>query len=258
MSHIEGPYLNPKYKGMQNEKFLRSPNFNEVDRIFQEAGTLIKMVTIAPELPGAIELISYLKERNVIVSIANSDATYEQAKDAFACGASHITHCFNAMSPIHHRNPGIVVAAMEEEKVSIQAIVDNVHLHPAIVRLLHKIKGPDKLVLVTDALQAMGAGDGDYIFGGHNVTVEKGIARLKDGTLASSTITMNRALEFTVKDGISLKDAITMASETPANVIGLTSKGKLKEGYDADCVLIDNQYNVIWTMSEGKLIWGSV
>lgn len=172
--HLEGPYLNPKRKGMQNEKYLRHPNLEEMDLIFEEAGSLIKMVTIAPELPGGMELISFLKEKGVVIAIAHSDATYEEAKRAFASGASHVTHCFNGMRPIHHRDPGVIVAAFEEKHVSLQAIVDNVHLHPAIIRLMHTLKGPEGMVLITDALQAMGLGDGDYMFGGHHVTVSEG------------------------------------------------------------------------------------
>ncbi|WP_339265412.1 N-acetylglucosamine-6-phosphate deacetylase [Paenibacillus sp. FSL K6-1330] len=251
--HLEGPYLNPKRKGMQNEKYLRHPNLEEIKLIFQEAGSLIKMVTIAPELPGGLELISYLKEQDVVIAVAHSDATYEEAKLAFAAGASHVTHCFNGMRPIHHRDPGLIVAAFEEPHVSLQAIVDQIHLHPAIVRLMHRLKGPEGMVLITDALQAMGLGDGNYMFGGHHVTVSEGIARLADGTLASSTVTMNEALRLTVANGISMEDAVHMASTTPARILGLSHKGKIEVGYDADLVLMDERYQVQWTMIEGKL-----
>ncbi|WP_194543140.1 N-acetylglucosamine-6-phosphate deacetylase [Paenibacillus sp. JZ16] len=251
--HLEGPYLNPKRKGMQNEKYLRHPNLEEMKCVFQEAGSLIKMVTIAPELPGGLELISFLKEQGVVIAVAHSDATYEEAKLAFAAGASHVTHCFNGMRPIHHRDPGLIVAAFEEPHVSLQAIVDQVHLHPAIVRLMHRLKGPEGMVLITDALQAMGLGDGNYIFGGHHVTVSEGIARLADGTLASSTVTMNEALRLTEANGISMEDAVHMASTTPARILGLSHKGKIEVGYDADLVLMDERYQVQWTMIEGKL-----
>lgn len=251
--HLEGPYLNPKRKGMQNEKYLRHPNLDEMKIIFQEAGALIKMVTIAPELPGGLELISFLKEQGVVIAVAHSDATYEEAKLAFAAGASHVTHCFNGMRPIHHRDPGLIVAAFEEPHVSLQAIVDQVHLHPAIVRLMHRLKGPEGMVLITDALQAMGLGDDHYIFGGHHVTVSEGIARLADGTLASSTVTMNEALRLTEANGISMEDAVHMASTTPARILGLSHKGKIEVGYDADLVLMDERYQVQWTMIEGKL-----
>ncbi|SEK52275.1 N-acetylglucosamine-6-phosphate deacetylase [Paenibacillus sp. cl141a] len=251
--HLEGPYLNPKRKGMQNEKYLRHPNLEEMKLIIREAGSLIKMVTIAPELPGGLELISFLKEQGVVIAVAHSDATYEEAKLAFTAGASHVTHCFNGMRPIHHRDPGLIVAAFEEPHVSLQAIVDQVHLHPAIVRLMHRLKGPEGMVLITDALQAMGLGDGNYMFGGHHVTVSDGIARLADGTLASSTVTMNEALRLTEANGISMEDAVRMASTTPAHILGLSRKGKIEVGYDADLVLMDERYQVKWTMIEGNM-----
>ncbi|WP_315793009.1 N-acetylglucosamine-6-phosphate deacetylase [Paenibacillus sp. BIC5C1] len=252
--HLEGPYLNPKRKGMQNEKYLRHPNIEEMKIIFQEAGSLIKMVTIAPELPGGMDLISFLKEQGVVIAIAHSDATYEEAKQAFASGASHVTHCFNGMRPIHHRDPGLIVAAFEEKHVSLQAIVDNVHLHPAIIRLMHNLKGPEGMVLITDALQAMGMGDGNYLFGGHHVTVSGGIARLEDDTLASSTVTMNEALRYTVETGIPLIDAVQMASTTPANILGFQQKGEISAGFDADLVLLDDEFKVLWTMVGGQIL----
>ncbi|WP_442600523.1 N-acetylglucosamine-6-phosphate deacetylase [Paenibacillus sp. KN14-4R] len=252
--HLEGPYLNPKRKGMQNEKYLRHPDLDEMKLIFQEAGSLIKMVTIAPELSGGLELISYLKDQGVVIAVAHSDATYEEAKEAFGAGASHVTHCFNGMRPIHHRDPGLIVAAFEEQHVSLQAIVDQVHLHPAILRLMHRIKGPEGMVLITDALQAMGLGDGEYLFGGHHVTVSEGIARLADGTLASSTVTMNEALRLTVENGISFTDAVQMASTSPARILGLSSKGKIEIGCDADFVLLNEKYEVQWTMIGGQQV----
>ncbi|TMV50105.1 N-acetylglucosamine-6-phosphate deacetylase [Paenibacillus mesophilus] len=251
--HLEGPYLNVKRKGMQNEKFLRHPDLDEMNLLFREAGDLIKMVTIAPELPGGIELISYLREQGAIIAVAHSDATYEEAKLAFAQGASHVTHCFNGMRPIHHRDPGLVVAAFEEEHVSLQAIVDHVHLHPAIIRLMHRIKGAGGVVLITDALQAMGLGDGTYTFGGHTVQVADGVARLADGTLASSTVTMNKALRYTVELGIPLTEAVRMASTTPADILGLPDKGRIAQGCAADLVLLNEEFEVQWTMIKGRL-----
>lgn len=251
--HLEGPYLHVKRKGMQNEKYLRHPDMDEMKMILHEAGDLVKMVTIAPELPGGMEMVEYLKEQGIVVAIAHSNATYDEAKTAFAKGASHITHCFNAMPPIHHRDPGLVVAAFEEPKVSLQAIVDNIHLHPAVVRLMHRVKGAEGVVLITDALQAMGLGDGTYQFGGHDVTVTDGKAQLSDGTLASSTVTMNAALRNTVENGISLVDAVQMASVTPANVLGLENKGGILPGKDADMVLVDGNFDVVWTMVGGEV-----
>lgn len=251
--HLEGPYLNVKRKGMQDPNYLRNPDLNEMAAIFERAGDLIKMVTVAPELPGCLELIAYLKEKNVVVAIAHSDATYEEAQEAFKKGATHITHCFNAMPPIHHRAPGLVTAALENDHVSVQAIVDGIHLHPGIVRLLHKIKGADGMVLITDALQAMGVGDGAYEFGGHHVTVENGVARLKDGTLASSTVTMNEALKLSVEMGIPLDDAIKMGATTPAVILGEQKIGKIAVGYDADLILLDEDFRVVKTVLKGRV-----
>ncbi|MFC5404584.1 N-acetylglucosamine-6-phosphate deacetylase [Cohnella soli] len=249
--HLEGPYLNVARKGMQNPQHLRHPNLRELELIFREAEDLIKMVTIAPELPGGIELIHDLLRRNVVVAVAHSDATYEEAQLAFREGATHITHCFNAMPSIHHRAPGLVTAALENDRVSVQAIVDGVHLHPGIVRLMHKIKGPDLMVLTTDALQAMGVGDGDYVFGGHPVTVREGIARLQDGTLASSTVTMNRSLKLSVAFGIPLEDSIRMCSATPASILQLNETGRIEAGFDADLVLLDDNFEVVETFIKG-------
>ncbi|OJG92383.1 N-acetylglucosamine-6-phosphate deacetylase [Enterococcus silesiacus] len=249
--HLEGPYLNVKRKGMQDPNYLRNPDLKEMELIFERAGDLIKMVTIAPELPGSLELITYLKQKNVVVAIAHSDATYEEAQEAFQQGATHITHCFNAMPPIHHRAPGLVTAALENDSVSVQAIVDGIHLHPGIVRLLHKIKGADGMVLITDALQAMGVGDGAYEFGGHQVTVENGVARLKDGTLASSTVTMNEALKLSVEMGIPLDDAIKMGATTPADILGEKKIGKIAVGYDADLILLDEDFKVVKKVLKG-------
>lgn len=251
--HLEGPYLNVEKKGMQNPLYLRHPDLTEMTEIFEAAAGLIKMVTIAPELPGGLELIRFLKERDVVVAIAHSAATYEEAQQAFDEGASHITHCFNAMPAIHHRAPGLVTAALEDDRISLQAIVDGVHLHPGIVRLMHKVKGPDKMVLTTDALQAMGVGDGDYLFGGHHVMVKDGVARLKDGTLASSTVTMNQSLKFSTDFGIPVVDTIQMATSTPADILGLPELGRVEVGYIADLVLADDAFNVQKTWINGNL-----
>lgn len=253
--HAEGPYLNVKRKGMQNEAHLRHPDLTEMHTVLEHAGPLMKMVTLAPELPGGLEMTRFLRGRGIVVAVAHSDATYDEAVAAFQQGASHVTHCFNGMRPIHHREPGVIVAAFEQPHVSVQAIVDHVHLHPAIVRMMHRMKGPGGMVLITDALQAMGLGDGEYQFGGHAVTVRGGVARLADGTLASSTVTMNEALRNTVGIGISLVDAVTMAATTPADVLGLSHKGRIAVGADADMVLLDEAYQVYWTMIGGQLVF---
>jgi N-acetylglucosamine-6-phosphate deacetylase len=252
--HSEGPYLNVRRKGMQNEAHLRNPDLGEMERIVRHARGLLKMVTVAPELSGGLELVDFLRERGIIASVGHSDATYETACEAFERGASHVTHCFNQLRPIHHRDPGPVVAAFERSGVSLEAIVDGVHLHPAIVRLMHRVKGPERVVLITDAMQAMLLGDGTYRFGGHEVTVQAGRATLADGTLASSTVTMNQALRRAVEAGIPLQDAVRMASATPAELLGLRGKGRIAAGADADLVLLEEDFGVAWTMVGGRIV----
>lgn len=250
--HLEGPYLAIEKKGMQDPAHLRNPNIAEMEQILAHAEGLIKMVTIAPELPGAIEMIQYLADKEIIVSIAHSNATYEQAQLAFQSGASHITHCFNAMTSIHHRAPGLVTAALENDDVSVQAIIDGIHLHPGIVRLMYKIKGAERMILITDALQAMGVGDGCYEFGGHLVQVKDGIARLEDGTLASSTVTMNEALRLSTAFEIPLFDAIKMGTSSASSLLNETEIGMLATGFDADIILVDEQFSIKRKMLKGQ------
>lgn len=251
--HLEGPYLNVARKGMQNEAFLRHPDIDEMRQILEYAGGLIKMVTVAPELPGGMEMVTFLAEQDIIVALAHSDANYDEAKTAFSLGASHVTHCFNAMRPIHHRDPGMIIAAFEEEHVSCQAIVDNIHLHPAIVRLMYRNLGKTRMVLISDAMQAMGLPDGEYQFGGHTVHVVEGVARLDDGTLASSTITMGETLQTAVQDGIRFGDAVYMASTTPATLLKEDRLGVIAKGALANLVLLDEKLNIYWTMIKGEL-----
>ncbi|MBC1562712.1 N-acetylglucosamine-6-phosphate deacetylase [Listeria booriae] len=251
--HLEGPYLNIEKKGMQNPAFLRHPDLDEMKEIMKHADGLIKMVTIAPELPGAKEMIAYLKSKDIVVAAGHTNATYEEAIDAFNQGVTHITHCCNAMPQIHHRSPGITTAALERDGVSVQAIVDNVHLHPGIVRLMHKVKTADQMVLITDALQAMGVGDGDYQFGGHHVTVTDGVARLDDGTLASSTVTMNQALKVSTDMVIPLHDTIKMATTTPAQILNENNIGRIEIGKDADLVLLNENFEVISVLLKGEI-----
>jgi N-acetylglucosamine-6-phosphate deacetylase/energy-coupling factor transport system ATP-binding protein len=238
--HLEGPYLNPVKKGMQDPNHLHLPDLEEIKEIVTFADGFIKMVTIAPELPSAHEVINYLIS--------------EEAIEAFDMGVNHITHCCNAMPSIHHRSPGITTAALEDDRVSIQAIVDNIHLHPGMVRLMHKTKSAHNMVLITDALQAMGVGDGVYHFGGHEVTVTDGVARLKDGTLASSTVTMNKALQISTEMKLPLGDSIQMAAQTPAELLGYSDIGKIATGFDADLILLNDNFDVVMTMVKGQEI----
>lgn len=239
--HLEGPFLNPEFKGMQNPAHLLSPDVAVARALLQHArGTVVKW-SLAPELPGAEELMALLRREGVRISIAHTAATYEQAMHAVDMGAVHVTHCFNAMTGLHHRKPGVAGAAMLAGELFVELIADGVHVHPAVMQLLIRVKGRERVMLVTDSMSAADMQDGEYRFGGREVSVRDGIARLADGTLASSTLTMDGAVRNLVTlCHVSLIDAAYMGSTAPAIAIGLGDrKGVLAAGHDADFAVFD-------------------
>ncbi len=253
--HLEGPFLSPDKVGAQRSDFILDPDIRQVEHWQKISNNIIKLVTLAPELANSLEFIDYLKQHNILASIGHSDATFSEAMNAIAAGCTHVTHLFNAMRGIHQREPGVVTAALLSETVMAELIVDGVHLHPAIVQLILKIKSSDKLVLVTDAMRAQCLGDGRYDLGGQVVTVKNNIARLADGTLAGSTLTMSAAvknmLQFTACD---FSDVIKMSAENPAKALGVYHrKGSLAEGKDADIVVLDERLNIMLTLCMGSL-----
>ncbi len=219
-------------------------------------GDDVRMMTVAPERPGALDLIGRLRERGIVVSLGHTDATFDQFSAGIDAGATMTTHLYNASSLFHHRAPGAVGAALVDERVVAGLIADGVHAHFAALNLALRAKGPDGLVLVTDAVAAAGCGPGTFALGGETVVSDGAAVRLSDGTLAGSTLTMDRAvrtmLTFT---GAQLEDALTMATETPARVLGLTSQGRLQVGADADLVLWDNALEVSMTIVGGDLVY---
>jgi N-acetylglucosamine-6-phosphate deacetylase len=239
--HLEGPWISREFKGMQNEAYILPPEERTVLDLLDLAGDTIKLVSLAPELPGADAIICLLRSRGVYVSIAHTAATYEQVLHAVDLGATHVTHCFNAMTGLHHRLPGVAGAAMLIDDLYAELIGDGIHIHPAVMRLLIRVKGRERVMLVTDALSATELADGVYELGGKEVFVRDGQARLADGTLASSTLTMDAGVRNLMNlCQISLVDAVYMASTTPAESMGLdSSRGKLLAGYDADLAVLD-------------------
>ncbi|MFL5339675.1 MAG: N-acetylglucosamine-6-phosphate deacetylase, partial [Gemmataceae bacterium] len=220
--HLEGPFVNRAFKGMQNELYILPPDPDLARDLLIHGGGHVTRVSLAPELAGAEQLIRLLRAENVHVSIAHTGATYEQALEAVRLGATHVTHCFNAMTGLHHRRPGVAGAAMLHEDLYAELIADGIHVHPAVMRLLIRTKGREWVMLVTDSMSAADMPDGRYEFGGHDVTVRDGVARLKDGTLASSTLTMEAAVRNLVRlCQIRLVDAVHMGSTTPAKAMGL-------------------------------------
>jgi N-acetylglucosamine-6-phosphate deacetylase len=213
------------------------------------------MVTLAAELPYADDAVRRIVGAGARAAVGHTDATYAQSREAIEAGATVATHLFNAMRPLHHREPGPVPALLEDERVTVELICDGVHLHPAVVRLAIEAAGPDRVTLVTDAMAATGAGDGDYVLGELAVRVEDGVARLVEGgAIAGSTLTMDRAFQFVVREaGVAIEDAVRMASANPAALLGVGDRvGSLAVGHDADLVVLDEEFALQAVMAKGS------
>ena len=254
--HLEGPWINAKHKGAQNGEHVVAPATEAAKRLLEAAGGLLKIVTLAPEQPQALDVIELLEAHGVRPSVGHSDATYEHVKDAIGHGLAHVTHCYNAMRGLHHREPGVVGAAMYHDELTTELIADGLHVHPVAMSILYRLKQSDGLVLVSDGMRAVGMEDGDYDLGGLPVQMRGGEARLADGTLAGSTLTLDQAVRNMVRYcAVPVGEAIAMASETPSKVIGVADrKGKLQVGYDADFLILDNELNVQATYIGGRIV----
>jgi len=253
--HLEGPFISPERRGAHNPEHILNPSQGSFQALTAGYHNLIRVVTLAPELPGADRLIGEIR-KFALPALGHSNATYEEARAAVERGVKLFTHLFNAMSGFHHREPGAVGAALDSD-VMVGLIPDGIHLHPAAVRLVLKAKGIDKICLVTDSIGAAGLGDGRYSLAGQEVIVDHGVARLADGTLAGSTLTMERAvknfLEFT---GVSLPEAVRTATLNPARLLGLDRrKGSIAVGKDADLVIFDEAFNVHYTIIGGEIVY---
>jgi N-acetylglucosamine-6-phosphate deacetylase len=201
---------------------------------------------MAPDIEGAQGLVNYLKNKGIVVSMGHTAASYEQCVAGFEWGMSHVTHLYNAMSPLRHREPGAVGAIFETKQITVELIADLIHVHPAALRLAIGIKGCDNVALITDAMAATGVGDGEYVLGGQKVVVSQGTARLKEGgSLAGSTLTQDQALRNMVSIGIELEDVVRMLTEVPADIIDIGHrKGRIEKGFDADLVILDENLGV--------------
>lgn len=251
-AHLEGPFLSPLARGAHAEQHILPPAIANYQAITDGFPDLVRLVTMAPEQEGALELVSYLKERNITLSLGHTKGSYQQCCRGIAAGMDHVCHFYNAMTPLNHREPGAVGAILESDTVTIELIADLVHVHPAAIRLAYKVKGRDRIVLITDAMNATGLKDGEYELGGIPVYVRNGEARQKDGTLAGSTLTQDQALRNMVDIGIPSEDVVAMLTETPARQIGVnTFKGRLAVGYDADINMLDQEFNIKETYVKG-------
>ncbi|HEY2317485.1 MAG TPA: N-acetylglucosamine-6-phosphate deacetylase [Solirubrobacteraceae bacterium] len=251
-SHLEGPFLSPRRRGAQNEAHMITPDAAVLDRLVAAADGTLRMITLAPELDGALALIAPLRRQGVIVAMGHSDATYEQAAAAIDAGANHVTHLFNAMPGLHHRAPGLVGAALEAG-LPCELINDGLHVHPSVIGLVARLISCP--ILVTDAIDASGAGDGTFVLGGQEVRVHDGEARLtRSDSLAGSTLTMAEALRRAVADcGLTLEQAAVTASANPARVLGLQSAmGSIDPGQRANLVVLGDDLQVIAVMADGR------
>lgn len=254
--HLEGPWLSPGRCGAHDPTLMRDPDPAEVESLLIAGGDAIRMVTLAPERPGAASTIQRLLDAGIVVAVGHSDATYEQTKRAVDLGATVGTHLFNAMPPLHHREPGPALALLEDPRVTVELIADGVHLHPAVVRDVIRVVGPDRVALVTDAVAAAGCDDGAYRLGAVPIDVASGVARVRGtSTIAGSTATMDRlfraAVEFATDPDTGLVAAALITSATPARVLGLNGVGSLQPGYDADLVVLGHDLRVASVMVRG-------
>ena len=251
--HLEGPFLASEFKGAMPEHLLKKGSADLAASYQRQANGNIRYITVSPEVEGVLELIPRLRELGIVVAMGHSGADYDTAMAAIQAGTAACTHTFNAMAPLHQHRPAIIGAALESD-VYCEMICDGLHLHPAIVRLLWKTKGPQRLVAITDSIMAAGLPDGNYHLGVNQVVVEKGDAKLaSDGTRAGSTLTQDRALRNLLSfTGLSLEEIRPVLTENPAKLIGVYDrKGSIEDGKDADLVVLDEQNQVADVFLQG-------
>jgi N-acetylglucosamine-6-phosphate deacetylase len=259
--HLEGPWLSGVRCGAHDREQLRNPEPAEIDALLAAGGDTIRMVTLAPELPGSHEAITRFVDAGVVVAVGHTDANYEQTRHAIELGATVGTHIFNAMRPLHHREPGPALALLEDPRVTVELIADGVHLHPAVVRAVIEAAGADRVALVTDATAAAGLGDGEFRLGTMEIDVVDQVARVRGtSTIAGSTATMDQLFRAVAGIGsnqdAALAAAVRMTSTTPARALGLDRVGSLRAGFDANLVALDRDLQVTAVMADGDWLVG--
>ncbi|OBA70511.1 N-acetylglucosamine-6-phosphate deacetylase [Mycobacterium sp. 1554424.7] len=254
--HLEGPWLSPARSGAHDPARMRNPDPDEIDAVLAAGDGAIRMVTLAPELPGVDDAIRRFLDADVVVAVGHTDATYEQTRRAIAAGATVGTHLFNAMPPLHHREPGPALALLRDPGVTVELIADGVHVHPEVVRAVIAAAGPDRVALVTDALAAAGCADGTFRLGAVQVDVVSGVARVHGtSTIAGSTATMDRLFRAAAADA-GPAAAVAMTATTPARALGLERVGSLRAGYDANLVVLDRESRPTAVMMRGEWLAG--
>lgn len=250
--HLEGPFISRTRRGVHPPDALARPAIDTLQKLVAAADSLVRIVTVAPELPGALELIRFAVEAKIVAAIGHTDADYDETRAAIQAGARHAVHFYNAMRPFSHRDPGVIGAILTDPEVTAEVIADMVHVAPSAIQVLLGCKGFDSVLVATDAIAATGMPDGNYRLGTFDVAVKDGVARNSEGKLAGSTLTMDRALRNLVALGVPLVDAIRMATVLPARRLGLAGKkGIIAEGADADLVALTPDLRVAGVMTRG-------
>ena len=255
--HLEGPFVSTEKRGMISPDCICPPSMKVLDKILDMTDGHLKIMTIAPELPGSLDIIQRLTELKVIASFGHSAATYEHTLDGFDAGISHVTHLFNTMAGLHHRSPGPLIAIFEIKNVTTQIIPDGVHIHPAVLKFAFETLGPERIIPITDGARALGLADGKYIYNGIEYESKDGAARYKDGTLIGTALGLNQLLKKLVTfTDCPFDVAIRTAAENPARLLGLDEKkGSIAPGKDADLVLLEPDFTVHTTIVAGKIVF---
>lgn len=255
--HLEGPFISPAYKGAQPEQFIAKPDVGVFEKYNEASGNAIKIVTLAPETEGMSSFIGYLKSKGIIPSIGHTSAKEREIAAAIKCGASHVTHTFNAQSPVHHRDIGAAGSALLYDSLVCEIIADTIHVSVPAMKLLFKSKDRDSVILITDAMRAKGLSDGVSELGGQTVYIRGSEARLADGTLAGSVLKMNCAIKNVVeKVGIDFGRAIDSATINPAKALGIDGEtGSIDLGKRADFAVLSKDYDVLYTIRDGNIIY---
>ncbi|MBR2835347.1 MAG: N-acetylglucosamine-6-phosphate deacetylase [Coriobacteriales bacterium] len=261
--NMEGPYISPQKLGAQNPAYVRPASVSEFEELQNAAQGLVKLVDVAPEIPGTLEFVSQISKGEgrcadgepARVSLAHTCAGYDCAREAFAHGANHMTHLFNAMPGLHHRDPGPIAAAAENPAVMAELICDGVHVHEAMVKLAFKLFGSNRIILISDTMRACGLNDGTYDLGGQEVHVKGSQATLKDGTLAGSVTNLMHCLQTAIHMGVPVADAMNAATINPARALHIDSeRGSIEPGKIADAVILDADYHVQHVIARGCLV----
>lgn len=256
--HLEGPWINPEFSGAQPEKYIRKLNDHDIRTLIEPYKEAISLITLAPEEIDDLDVMKYLASLGMTISAGHTGATIEDISRSLKYGLKSTTHTFNAMSGVHHRKPGTAAAAMLFDDLACEIIADGLHVHPQMIELLYKLKGKEKMILVSDCTGYDHLDDGEFNVRGKNIIKSQNKVSLTNGRLAGSTITLDRAIKYAVENcNIPLVDAVYMATQSPLRVLGKQSllKGSLKEGYEADIVVFDKDLKVTKTIISGKVVY---